>query len=150
MDGLAYQVVFHTCGTRIEWKQRTISCIPRDVGVRRLEIYRILSSACFPGLSFSMIHVADMLFNHATNVSNLLPSSQSLIQRFRSCPAVTVRFLGGPLQKLMRYSPCIQVCEPPSSQLRIPLPWFCSLCLFERLVMLITLRFPRSHQIPCS
>jgi hypothetical protein len=40
-------------------------------------------------------HVTDMLFNRATNASNLLPSSLSLTQRSRSRPAVTVRFLGG-------------------------------------------------------
>lgn len=96
-----------------------------------------------------ILHVADMLFNRATNASNLLPSSLSLTQHSRSRPAVTVRFLGGPQKKLMRYSPCIQACEPQGSesQPRIPLPWICHLCLFERLVMLTTLRFPRSYQI---
>ncbi|KAI0277360.1 hypothetical protein BGY98DRAFT_628590 [Russula aff. rugulosa BPL654] len=37
-----------------------------------------------------ILHVADMLFNRATNVSNLLPFSLSLTQRLRPCPAVTV------------------------------------------------------------
>jgi hypothetical protein len=68
-----------------------------------------------------------LVIHRATNASNLLPSSLSLTQRSRSRPAVTVRFLGGHQQKLMRYSPCIQACEPQSSesQPRIPLPWIC-------------------------
>jgi hypothetical protein len=44
----------------------------------------------------------------------------------------------------MRYSPRIQACEPPRSQIRIPPLSICHLGFFEHMVMLTTLRFPRS------
>jgi len=123
-----------------------ISCISRNVGARRLGIYKRLFFAGFPGPI--IVHVEDMLLlNRVTNVYNLLLSSLILTQRSPSCPAATVRFVVGPQQQLMQYSPCTKACVPPSSQLRIPLPWICHLCLFEWLVMLTTLRFPRSHRI---
>ena len=65
----------------------------------------------FNELSFSTLqtYCSENSVNHATKVSNLLPSSLCLTHGRRP-------FLKQTPAKLMRYSPCIQACEPPSSQ----------------------------------
>jgi hypothetical protein len=95
MDGLAYPVVFYTCGAWVKWKQGTIDdllYIPRRWNPTSRDLQDI-ALCLLPRLV--ILHVADMLFNRATNVSNLLPFSLSLTQRLRPCPAVTVASLVG-------------------------------------------------------
>ena len=90
MDGLAYPVVFYTCGAWVKWKQGTIDdllYIPRRWNPTSRDLQDI--ALCLPP-RLVILNVADMLLNRATNVSNLLPFSLSLTQRLRPCPAVTV------------------------------------------------------------
>ena len=146
VDGLADQVVFYTCNTWIEWRQKSIYCKSRDVGARRLEIYKRLSSACTPGLSFSTLQTCCLTTLPMFPISYLPPLLDP-----------TLVFLPCGHRPLPGWASAKNLCDVPHASrleslrvLNSASHRLGSVVCVERLVMLTTLWFPRSHQIPRS